>query len=68
MNSEPDTTVYVIVAGKLRPPPRPVELRLFPVAGESISAVLQAQAEGDLLKTYLLARLAEPVRADRCPG
>ena len=54
----PDTTVYVIVAGKLRPPSRPVERRLFPVAEESIRGVLRAQFEGDLLKTYLLTRFA----------
>jgi predicted acylesterase/phospholipase RssA len=53
-----NTRVYVIVAGKLRPHPRPVARRLFPVAGESIEGVLQSRFEGDLLKTYLLARFA----------
>jgi predicted patatin/cPLA2 family phospholipase len=53
-----DMHVHVIVAGKLQPPRRPVERRLFPVAGESIGGVLQSRFEGDLLRVYLLARFA----------
>lgn len=53
-----DRNVCVIVAGKLRPPARPVERRLFRIASESLEGVVQAQFEGDLLKTYLLARFA----------
>jgi predicted acylesterase/phospholipase RssA len=50
------TTVHVIVAGKLRPESRPVERRVLHVSGESLSAMLQARLEGDLLKVYVQAR------------
>jgi predicted acylesterase/phospholipase RssA len=52
------TTVHVIVAGKLRPDSRPVERRVLRVTGESLSAMLQARLEGDLLKVYVQARHA----------
>jgi hypothetical protein len=53
-----DTSIYVIVAGKLRQTPKAVQRQLFSVVGESIHGTIQAQFEGDLLKVYLLARLA----------
>ncbi|HMC63765.1 MAG TPA: patatin-like phospholipase family protein [Gemmataceae bacterium] len=53
-----DTRVYVIVARKLQPPAHPVERRLFPVARESVAAVLQSRFEGDLLKVYRLTSSA----------
>lgn len=46
--------VYVIVAGKLFPDSYPVQRRLFQVSEGSISGLLQAQFEGDLLRVYLL--------------
>jgi predicted acylesterase/phospholipase RssA len=52
------TTVHVIVAGKLRAESRPVERRVLRVSGESLSAMLQARLEGDLLKVYVQARHA----------
>src|SRR5438093_5275744 len=53
-----DLHVYVIVAGPLQLPRRPVKRRLSKVIEESVGGVLQSQLEGDLLKTYLLARFA----------
>ena len=53
-----EATVYVIVAGKLRPVPKPVLRQLLVVAEDSVSGILQSRFEGDLLKTYLLARFA----------
>ena len=53
-----DLHVYVIVAGQLQLPRRTVKRRLTKVFEESIGGVLQSQLEGDLLKTYLLARFA----------
>ena len=53
-----DSHVYVIVAGQLQLPRRTVKRRLTKVVEESIGGVLQSQLEGDLLKTYLLARFA----------
>jgi len=53
-----DSHVYVIVAGQLQLPRRAVKRRLTKVVEESIGGVLQSQLEGDLLKTYLLARFA----------
>jgi len=50
--------VYVIVAGQLQLPRRTVKRKLTKVLEESIGGVLQSQLEGDLLKTYLLARFA----------
>jgi predicted acylesterase/phospholipase RssA len=54
--SNEDTSVYVIVAGKLRPTPQPVARRLIQVSEQSIQGILQSQFEGDLLRIYLLAR------------
>jgi predicted acylesterase/phospholipase RssA len=57
----PDTlggNVYVIVAGKLFPDSFPVQRRLFQVSEGSISGLLQAQFEGDLLRVYLLTLYA----------
>lgn len=53
-----DLHVYVVVAGQLQLPRRPVQRRLSKVVEESVGGVLQSQMEGDLLKTYLLARYA----------
>lgn len=53
-----DSHVYVVVAGQLQLPRRAVKRRLTKVVEESIGGVLQSQLEGDLLKTYLLARFA----------
>jgi hypothetical protein len=53
-----DLHVYVVVAGQLQLPRRPVKRRLSKVVEESVGGVLQSQMEGDLLKTYLLARFA----------
>jgi len=55
------TTVYVIVAGKLKPDPRPVERRFWRVSGESLAAILQAQFEGDLLRVFMAAHRAGAV-------
>ncbi len=53
-----DLHVYVVVAGQLQLPRRTVKRRLSKVFEESVGGVLQSQLEGDLLKTYLLARYA----------
>jgi len=53
-----DLNVYVIVAGQLRMPRRKVQRKLSAVIEESVGGVLQAQMDGDLLKTYLLSRWA----------
>ena len=57
-NTPDDSHVYVVVAGQLQLPRRAVKRRLTQVVEESIGGVLQSQLEGDLLKTYLLARFA----------
>ena len=57
-NTPDDSHVYVVVAGQLQLPRRAVKRRLTKVVEESIGGVLQSQLEGDLLKTYLLARFA----------
>lgn len=57
-NAPNDSHVYVVVAGQLQLPRRAVKRRLTKVIEESIGGVLQSQLEGDLLKTYLLARFA----------
>ena len=57
-NTPNDSHVYVVVAGQLQLPRRAVKRRLTKVVEESIGGVLQSQLEGDLLKTYLLARFA----------
>src|SRR5439155_25247597 len=51
-----DTTVYVIVAGKLRPEREAVSRSLLDVGGESIEGVLQSAFEGDLIRIFLLSR------------
>jgi predicted acylesterase/phospholipase RssA len=50
--------VYVIVAGKMFPDSFPVQRRLFQVSEESISGLLQAQFEGDILRVYMLTNYA----------
>ncbi len=52
------TTVYTVVAGKLRLESRPVERRVLHVSEESLAAMLQARLEGDLLRVYVQARQA----------
>jgi predicted patatin/cPLA2 family phospholipase len=51
-----DATVWVIVAGKLRPDREVVSRSLLNIGGESIEGVLQSAFEGDLIRTYLLAK------------
>ena len=53
-----DANVFVIVAGKLRLTTQPVKRRLLSLAEETLEGIRQAQFEGDLLRTYLLARFA----------
>jgi predicted acylesterase/phospholipase RssA len=53
-----NSSVWVIVAGKLRPAPHPVGRGLFHVAEESFIGMLQSRYEADVVKTYLLARSA----------
>src|SRR5207244_13333052 len=53
-----NTDVYVVIARKLQPPPRPARRRLLPIAKESIGALLTSRFEGDLLRVYQLARSA----------
>ena len=57
-NTRDDLNVYVVVAGQLQLPRRAVKRKLSKVFEESVGGVLQSQLEGDLLKTYLLARFA----------
>jgi predicted acylesterase/phospholipase RssA len=50
--------VYALVAGKLYPDPGHVQRRLLSVSGQSLSTVLQARAEGDLMRLFLMATLS----------
>jgi predicted acylesterase/phospholipase RssA len=50
--------VYALVAGKLYPDPGHVQRRLLSVSGQSLATVLQARAEGDLMRLFLLATLS----------
>ena len=51
-----DATVWVIVAGKLRPEREAVSRSLLTIGGESIEGLLQSAFESDLIRVYLLAR------------
>jgi hypothetical protein len=51
-----DATVWVIVAGKLRPEREPVSRSLLQIGGESIEGLLQSAFEGDLIRVYLLSK------------
>ncbi len=50
--------VYAIVAGKIYAEPSQVQQKLFSVAGQSLQTVLQARADGDLTRLFLLATLS----------
>ena len=55
------TTIHIIIAGKLKQTIAPAKRELFSIAGESMNAVLQAKMEGELTTLFMLARYA---RAD----
>jgi predicted acylesterase/phospholipase RssA len=48
------SNLYVVVAGKLFADPGTVERRVLKIAGDSISALLYAQARGDLYQLFAL--------------
>jgi hypothetical protein len=50
--------VYAIVAGKIYPDPGRVQKGLFSVADQSLSTVLQARSDGDLMRLFLMATLS----------
>jgi hypothetical protein len=50
--------VYAIVAGKIYPDPGRVQNGLFSVADESLSTVLHARSDGDLMRLFLMATLS----------
>jgi hypothetical protein len=51
--------VYAIVAGKVYPDPGRVQRNgLFTVADESLSTVLHARSDGDLMRLFLMATLS----------
>jgi predicted acylesterase/phospholipase RssA len=52
------TNVYVIVAGKLYPERATVQRRLFHVSDVSLKGLIQSQMESDLVRVYLMTRLA----------
>jgi hypothetical protein len=52
-------SIHVVVAGKLHQTAEPTNGRLFSIAGESISTVLQAKTEGELTRLFLFARYAK---------
>ncbi len=49
--------VYAIVAGKIYPDPGRVQNGLFSVADESLTTVLKARSDGDLMKLFLMTTL-----------
>jgi hypothetical protein len=53
-----DTTVYILVAGKLEPEQIPVDRRLLQVSKASLNGMLQAQMENDMQRVYMLTRIA----------
>jgi hypothetical protein len=53
-----DMTVWVVVAGKLRPDRQPVQRNLLQIGGESLEGLLQSAFESDLIRTYFVARSA----------
>ena len=50
--------VYAIVAGKIYAEPGRVQKQLFSVTGQSLVTVLQARADGDLTRLFLMATLS----------
>jgi hypothetical protein len=52
-------SIDVLIAGKLHQAAAPAKLALFSIAGESMSAVLQAKMESELTELFLLARYAK---------
>lgn len=56
--SDAGSTVYVIVAGQLRPKPRPVQRRLISISDGSLAGVLQSGFEAALLRIYFQSRSA----------
>ncbi len=50
--------VYAIVAGKIYADPGSVKKQLFSVTGQSLLTVLQARADGDLTRLFLMATLS----------
>ena len=50
--------VYAIVAGKIYADPVRVKKALFSVTGQSLLTVLQARADGDLMRLFLMATLS----------
>jgi hypothetical protein len=54
--NDADATVWVIVAGKLRPEREAVSRSLLRIGGESIEGVLQSAFESDLIRVYLTSR------------
>jgi hypothetical protein len=54
--TDAEATVWVIVAGKLRPERKEVKQSLLRIGGDSIEGVLQSAFEGDLIRIFLLSR------------
>lgn len=54
--TDADATVWVIVAGKLRPEREVVSRSLLRIGGESIEGIVQSAFESDLIRIYLLSR------------
>jgi predicted acylesterase/phospholipase RssA len=54
--TDSDATVWVVVAGKLRPEREVVSRSLLRIGGESIEGVVQSAFESDLIRIYLLSR------------
>jgi predicted acylesterase/phospholipase RssA len=52
------TDLYLVLAGKLYADAEPVKARSLTLAGSSVSAVLYAQARGDLARLYLISTIA----------
>jgi predicted acylesterase/phospholipase RssA len=48
------SNLYIVVAGKLFADPRCVERRFIKIAGDSITALLYAQARGDLFQLFAI--------------
>ena len=53
-----NTTVFVIVSGKVLADSRPVPARFIDVSAESLNGLLRSQVRGDLLRIALMARRA----------
>ncbi len=55
--SKTGTNVYVIVSGKLPPPPQSVERRFDQVSLQALKELLEAKTQDDLQRVYWLTRL-----------